>query len=115
MHTPTHAQTTVPPAQLQHVPSFSLLDGCHGDVIDKVDEITLCGLLEVLCGTFRVNGALLNHSSFNEKIKQKGCGTLSLFSVVKHKLLLLLLGWINCLSDLPDNKHLSLFHCTLRS
>ena len=33
--TPTQTQRTVPLAQLQHVPSFSLLDGCHGDVIDK--------------------------------------------------------------------------------
>lgn len=40
-HTPTQTQRTVPPAQLQHVPSFSLLDGCHGDVIDKVDGTTL--------------------------------------------------------------------------
>ncbi len=38
-HTPTQAQRTVPPAQLQHVPSLGLLDGCHGDVIDKVDDI----------------------------------------------------------------------------
>lgn len=74
--TPTHSHTeTLPPALLQHAPSFGLLDGCHGDVIDKVDElISLSAWNQKKCCVVSctINKLLMNQSSVIEKTNPMG-------------------------------------------
>lgn len=131
MHTPTQTQRTVPLAQLQHVLSFSLLNSCHGDVIDKVDNMIFlfCMLLsKVLWGTLTVNEALLNHISFNEKINHCStgvaivlhlvCSSLSAFPVLflpDAPQQLLLWWWINHFFDKPLSLSVSPSSHTLKS